>query len=376
MAVTLAYPLLDVLLFGFVIVAIAVNRWRADPTWLLLAAGLATTAIADAVYNYQSSIGTYVAGSALDSMWPVAVLLIAAAAWSPARPERVAGNGRRSAWIPMLFAVGAVSLLCYAGLHDVQPIAVALAAAGLGLGLFRAAMLMAENRRLLAHATQESLTDGLTGLANRRALVRDLDAYFACPACLATRTLALFDLDGFKTYNDMFGHAAGDELLAGLADRLAAAVASRATAYRLGGDEFCLLIPASRRRSCSTTRSRAERAGRAFHGHDVGRVGRHAARGAERPRRADARRRAHVRRQGRTQRQRARTGPRGAAAGAQRERAGAAPPHGPRRAARARGQPRTWACRSSRSTSPCAPPSCTTSARSRSRIRFSTSQVR
>ena len=53
----------------------------------------------------------------------------------------------------------------------------------------------------------------------------------------------MFDLDGFKSYNDMFGHAAGDELLTGLADRLAAAVASRATAYRLGGDEFCLLIP-------------------------------------------------------------------------------------------------------------------------------------
>ena len=214
-AVTLAYPLLDVLLLGFVIVAIAVNRWRPDPTWMLLAAGLATTALADAIYNYQSSIGTYVAGSTLDSMWPVAVLFVAAAAWRPEQAEVPAERSRRSAGVPVLFAVGAIALLCYAGLAEASPLAVGLAAAGLGLGIFRAAMVMSENRRLLTLATEESLTDGLTGLANRRALVRDLDAYFA-PGGLQTRTLALFDLDGFKTYNDMFGHAAGDELLAGL----------------------------------------------------------------------------------------------------------------------------------------------------------------
>ena len=54
----------------------------------------------------------------------------------------------------MLFSVGAIALLCYAGLADVSPFAVGLAAAGLGLGLFRAAMVMAENRRLLALATR------------------------------------------------------------------------------------------------------------------------------------------------------------------------------------------------------------------------------
>jgi diguanylate cyclase (GGDEF)-like protein len=242
-AVTLAYPLLDVLLLGFVIVAIGVNRWRPDPAWLLLAAGLAVTAVADAIFNYQSSVGTYVAGSLLDSMWPIAVLFIAAAAWRPARPGIPADGGRRSALIPVLFASAALALLCYAGLREVAPLAVVLAAGALCLGVFRAAMLMAENRRLLANATQDALSDGLTGLANRRALVRDLDAYFTSPGAHGAQTLALFDLDGFKSYNDMFGHAAGDELLIRLADSLAEAVASRATAYRLGGDEFCLLIP-------------------------------------------------------------------------------------------------------------------------------------
>ena len=57
--------------------------------------------------------------------------------------------------------------------------------------------------------------------------------------------LALFDLNGFKTYNDTFGHPAGDALLARLAGKLAAAVAPDGDAYRMGGDEFCVLLPAS-----------------------------------------------------------------------------------------------------------------------------------
>jgi diguanylate cyclase (GGDEF)-like protein len=54
-------------------------------------------------------------------------------------------------------------------------------------------------------------------------------------------TLALFDLDGFKAYNDTFGHPAGDAMLARLGQRLREAVADTGVAYRLGGDEFCVL---------------------------------------------------------------------------------------------------------------------------------------
>ena len=52
----------------------------------------------------------------------------------------------------------------------------------------------------------------------------------------------MFDLNGFKGYNDSFGHPAGDALLARLGARLAAALPGR-EAYRLGGDEFCALVP-------------------------------------------------------------------------------------------------------------------------------------
>ncbi len=104
--------------------------------------------------------------------------------------------------------------------------------------------LAAEKRRLLAASREEARTDALTGLRNRRALIADLAA--ACPdAGDRPVLLALFDLDGFKTYNDTFGHPAGDALLARLGKRLADTIDGIGTAYRMGGDEFCVLAPVS-----------------------------------------------------------------------------------------------------------------------------------
>jgi diguanylate cyclase (GGDEF)-like protein len=100
-----------------------------------------------------------------------------------------------------------------------------------------------ENGRLLELSRVEALTDALTGLANRRALRRDLDAAFPAGAEPVDEVLALMDLDGFKQYNDTFGHPAGDALLARLGERLAHAVRGCGSAYRMGGDEFCVLAP-------------------------------------------------------------------------------------------------------------------------------------
>ena len=58
----------------------------------------------------------------------------------------------------------------------------------------------------------------------------------------APALFVMFDLDGFKSYNDRFGHLAGDTLLAHLGSRLRDAVAGAGTAYRPGGDEFCVLL--------------------------------------------------------------------------------------------------------------------------------------
>jgi diguanylate cyclase (GGDEF)-like protein len=102
-------------------------------------------------------------------------------------------------------------------------------------------LMYSENRRLLLASRKEARTDSLTGLGNRRRLLEDLTA--AAKDGEQPYFFALFDLDGFKAYNDSFGHTAGDALLRRLAENLAAAVSPEGLAYRLGGDEFCILTP-------------------------------------------------------------------------------------------------------------------------------------
>ena len=91
-------------------------------------------------------------------------------------------------------------------------------------------------------ASYQSQHDPLTGLPNRRRLIDDLDVALLTSAPDRPQTLAMFDLDGFKTYNDTFGHFAGDRLLASVGERLLAVVGPHGCAYRLGGDEFCVLL--------------------------------------------------------------------------------------------------------------------------------------
>jgi diguanylate cyclase (GGDEF)-like protein len=111
-----------------------------------------------------------------------------------------------------------------------------------GYFYFRSWRLARENDELLGISREEASTDALTGLGNRRALTSDLataltDQQPGSPELL----LAIFDLNGFKQYNDTFGHAAGDALLARLGSSLVAAVAETGGGYRMGGDEFCVL---------------------------------------------------------------------------------------------------------------------------------------
>ena len=83
--------------------------------------------------------------------------------------------------------------------------------------------------------------DSLTGLGNRRRLMDDLEARVSDSTPERPAGLILFDLDGFKAYNDTFGHPAGDALLVRLAGNLSTALEDRACTYRMGGDEFCVL---------------------------------------------------------------------------------------------------------------------------------------
>jgi two-component system, cell cycle response regulator len=239
--VSLAYPVGDLLLLCSVGVALAVTGWRPGRAWALIALSIALTAIADAVYSYLESAGTYADGSILSTMWPASVLAMAVAAWQPRRREAVRPDAVTIV-IPASFALLALGLLLYGWVADLPALAGILAAAGLLAAMARCGLAFRENVMLLRGSREQALTDGLSGLANRRRLMSDLEDALATATVSSGRTLAFFDLDGFKAYNDAFGHNAGDALLARLGRDLAASVSGSGSAYRLGGDEFCILL--------------------------------------------------------------------------------------------------------------------------------------
>ena len=90
-----------------------------------------------------------------------------------------------------------------------------------------------------------SLTDGLTGIANRRRFDEALEREWRrCRRHQAPLSLVLMDIDHFKAYNDRYGHLAGDDTLCRVAEALAAAVGRPGDlAARYGGEEFVCLLP-------------------------------------------------------------------------------------------------------------------------------------
>ena len=123
-------------------------------------------------------------------------------------------------------------------LYGVSTWSIALVAVALALLVSAAISFLAQHRLLVA----TSMTDALTGIPNRRQLKLDLDQGLKDASPAEPLLLMLFDLNGFKAYNDTFGHPAGDALLIRLATALDTAMTDLGgSAYRLGGDEFCVL---------------------------------------------------------------------------------------------------------------------------------------
>jgi len=246
LAVLSLYPLLDVVVLLALGGWASLQRWRPRPDVLLLFAGMGVQTATDLVFMLGRSSGILGSGGVTQVGWSIAVTLIAFAAGHQDQDRPQAGPERR--WtlvtVPAAAAAVALALLLVDHFHPLPQLTVALAAATVLAALIRLVATLREVRLLLADR-HLAVTDDLTGLTNRRGLHRSTPELLRETGPGHGVALLLLDLDRFKEVNDSLGHSAGDDLLAGVADRLRSAadtVTGRAVLLtRLGGDEFALL---------------------------------------------------------------------------------------------------------------------------------------
>ncbi|MEA2133740.1 MAG: hypothetical protein QOC68_1649 [Solirubrobacteraceae bacterium] len=242
LATALSYPIFDLVLATLVLQLAAAGGWRLGRATALLAGCFFYWGVTDSLYAYQTVHGTYVGGGLLDLGWVAPYALFGVAAWMrPDPPILRQSPGVRALVVPAGFAVVALMMVVYSAIADVTIVSLAFSATALICVIARFVVTYRSYLVVLAATEVEATTDALTGLGNRRALTADLDAALATGADVQ---LLLFDLNGFKGYNDAFGHPAGDALLERLGGCLRAAVGTAGTAYRMGGDEFCVLLHA------------------------------------------------------------------------------------------------------------------------------------
>ena len=223
---------------AFVLAVHALCDWRPDRLWELITLAIAINVVGDVLLVNAGADGDFRRGSIADTMFVTSALLLPFAGFHAGRRGRGLLARPLGLPVPLGFALVATGVLLLGAVGGTTGLPIALAALALLITLIRMAVAL----QLLDRSRREAMTDGLTGLGNRRKLMRDLDRELD-GSDLRPLTLALFDLDGFKAYNDTFGHPSGDALLALCADRLARAVAP-GRAYRMGGDEFCALLEA------------------------------------------------------------------------------------------------------------------------------------
>ena len=256
LGISLAYPVADLLLIG-VAMGLLTTPGARTVSFRLLGISLLLLLVADQVYAVQNLDGSYVSGGPIDSLYILSYLLFGASALHPSMRRLTDPHPVVVTWL------GLTRLACLAAAMVTGPLLVTLGPAGDGsltvvaggtavlslLVLVRLAGLVgllerdvSARRVLEARLTYQAYHDPLTGLANRRRFVDDTTVALAARREPGSLAVLFLDLDDFKTVNDELGHAAGDQLLAAVADRIRGGVRDTDLAARLGGDEFGILL--------------------------------------------------------------------------------------------------------------------------------------
>ncbi len=255
-ATSIGYPLIDIFLLAGLI-RLLVGRGRINPAIALLCIAFGVTLIADLFCSFISANGFDDAAPAwLDVLYLAAMMTMAAAANAPGaaslavRPTPRSLTETASTGRLVTLAVGALTVpavLVIAAWNDggieLKLLTIASAAV-VFLVLWRVRLLLVVVQRQSARLASLAQTDALTRLPNRRSLDLELDRLTESATQLrAPLTIAMLDLDHFKTYNDVNGHPAGDAALLACARAWSHEIGGSGILARYGGEEFALLLP-------------------------------------------------------------------------------------------------------------------------------------
>ncbi|GGW50058.1 EAL domain-containing protein [Streptomyces xantholiticus] len=274
LAVSLAYPLADLLLLGMAAKLVFVSGVRL-PAFGLFTVWVGATLIADALYySTLATTGAPIAADVSYALWMASYVFLGAGALHPsmAGMARLVPHGQerlspgRMTVLTLPALLGPALLIADVGGLRGQPmdaVAIASIVAALTVLLVVRIMLLArfaeaqadrararartaedalrQQTSLRQQLTHQAFHDPLTGLPNRALLFEQLEHALRRPAAARTTVLLLIDLDRFKDINDSLGHPVGDELLITVGHRLLGAARRNDTVARMGGDEFAVL---------------------------------------------------------------------------------------------------------------------------------------
>jgi diguanylate cyclase (GGDEF)-like protein len=231
------YPVGDLALL--LALATTFIRSGASRQLLTFSTGILLFTVTDIYFLWSAINGKYRFGSAPDQGWLAALILITASLYIP-----VAQSSVRKVIHPALVALSifvSPMLLAISAIRpDLLPIYILIPLIAILLLAFIRMNTALRSGRILQDERHLARTDELTGLANRRHLLSQLDAFSQLEGALM-----LLDLNEFKPVNDQYGHGVGDAILVEVSKRFHRILPEGALLARLGGDEFGVLFHGS-----------------------------------------------------------------------------------------------------------------------------------
>jgi diguanylate cyclase (GGDEF)-like protein len=234
----LFYPIGDLSLLLFTLTS-AITRGL-DKQKLIFLAGITIFVITDIYYLWLSLKDLYSFGAPAEIGWLIAIALIAYSISIEGQSKTKEPSSIHPALVAISIYISPI-LLALSALHpELFPIYILIPSlANLLLAFIRMSTALRE-ARILSEERILARTDELTGVANRRRLIAEIEQFSKVEGALL-----LLDLDGFKPVNDTFGHEVGDLILRHVAERFTRVLPHNAMVARLGGDEFGILIEGS-----------------------------------------------------------------------------------------------------------------------------------